>query len=97
MIGLLGGTFDPPHNGHLALANGALAELGIDELLIMLVASPGHRSCTLDAETRLRLVQAAFKGAPRTRIVRDDHPYTVDALVPPGVGDLIRRESLYRR
>ena len=55
----------------------------------MLVASPGHRSCTLDAATRLRLVQAAFEGVPRTRIVRDDHPYTVDALEAGDYGDAL--------
>ena len=46
----------------------------------MVVARPGHRSCAEDADTRLRLVEAAFGGAPRTRIVREEQPYTVDAL-----------------
>jgi nicotinate-nucleotide adenylyltransferase len=87
VIGILGGTFDPPHNGHLALAQGALRELPIGELLIMVVVAPGHRSSTLDAETRLRLVHAAFDGIARTRIVREEHGYTVDALEAGDYGD----------
>ena len=80
MIGILGGTFDPPHNGHLALAEAALNELALDELVVMLVAKPGHRGCAEDADIREELVRAAFADLPRTRIVRDKSPYTVDAV-----------------
>jgi nicotinate-nucleotide adenylyltransferase len=55
----------------------------------MLVAAPGHRACTLDADTRLRLVHAAFDGLPRSRIVLEEHPYTVDALEAGGYGDAL--------
>ena len=51
MIGILGGTFDPPHNGHVALAEAALRELGLEELVVLLVANPGHRSCNEDPQT----------------------------------------------
>ena len=64
MIGILGGTFDPPHNGHVALAEAALQELGLDELVVMLVASPGHRSCVEDAETRQALTNAQLSWDP---------------------------------
>jgi nicotinate-nucleotide adenylyltransferase len=80
LIGILGGTFDPPHNGHVALARAALSELGIDELVAMLVARPAHRGCVEDADTREDLVRAAFADLPRSRIVRDQNPYTVDAV-----------------
>jgi nicotinate-nucleotide adenylyltransferase len=87
VVGILGGTFDPPHNGHVALAHAAARELPIDELLIMVVAAPGHRSSTLDADARLRLVHAAFESLPGTRILREEHPYTVDALEAGGFDD----------
>jgi nicotinate-nucleotide adenylyltransferase len=89
VIGILGGTFDPPHNGHLALAGAAQRELGLDELVVLLVANPGHRSCAEDAETRLQLAAAAFAGLPRTRIERDENPFTVDAVRGGRFGDAV--------
>jgi nicotinate-nucleotide adenylyltransferase len=55
----------------------------------MVVAAPGHRACTLAADARLRLVHAAFEGMRRTRIVREEHPYTVDALEAAGYDDAL--------
>ena len=89
MIGILGGTFDPPHNGHVALAEAALSQLGLDELVVLLVTRPGHRDCAAGAETRLRLTEAAFAGMPRTRVVADGHPYTVDAVRGGRFGDAV--------
>jgi nicotinate-nucleotide adenylyltransferase len=89
LIGILGGTFDPPHNGHLALAEAALRELDLDELVVMLVTWPGHRGCAEDADTRDELVSAAFADLPRTRIVRDENPYTVDAVRDGRFGDAV--------
>jgi nicotinate-nucleotide adenylyltransferase len=89
LIGILGGTFDPPHNGHLALAHAALRELDLDELVVMLVARPAHRGCAEDADAREALVRAAFADLPRARIVRDENPYTVDAVRDGRFGDAV--------
>jgi nicotinate-nucleotide adenylyltransferase len=89
MIGILGGTFDPPHNGHVALAEAALQELGLEELVILLVANPGHRSSFEDAETRQQLAEAAFVAVPRARVERDENPYTVDAVKGGRFGDAV--------
>lgn len=88
-MGILGGTFDPPHKGHVALAEGALEELALDELLVAVVAQPGHRPAIENAETRLRLAHAAFDDLPRTRIVLEAQPYTVDALEAGRYGDAV--------
>ena len=77
MIGLLGGTFNPPHNAHLALERAAEEQLDLDELAILVAARPGHKRVELDADTRLRLVRAAFPGH---RVELDDHERTVDML-----------------
>jgi nicotinate-nucleotide adenylyltransferase len=75
--GLLGGTFNPPHNGHVALARVAERELGLDDLVVLVAARPGHKQVDLDAETRLALTQAAF---PEGRVELDEHERTVDML-----------------
>ena len=77
MIGILGGTFDPPHNGHVALAKGALDQLPIDKLVVLVAEHPGHRGVVADPETRLRLARAAF---PELDVQLDPHPFTVDAV-----------------
>lgn len=77
MTGILGGTFDPPHNGHAALAKAALEQLPIDELVVLVAEHPGHRGVVADPDTRLRLAQAAFPGMD---VRLDPNPFTVDAV-----------------
>lgn len=77
MIGLLGGTFDPPHDGHLALAEAAVRELGLARLVVLVVAGPGHREVHMDPETRLALARAAF---PSHEVELDPNARTVDTL-----------------
>jgi nicotinate-nucleotide adenylyltransferase len=77
MIGLLGGTFNPPHNGHVALARAAEEELGLDDLVVLVAERPGHKRVELDAPTRLCLARAAFPGRP---VELDAHERTVDML-----------------
>jgi nicotinate-nucleotide adenylyltransferase len=86
--GILGGTFDPPHEGHLALARAALAELPIDRLLVLVAAQPGHRGTVAPAEDRLALARAAFAELP-AEVVLDDNAFTVDAVKGGRFGDAI--------
>jgi nicotinate-nucleotide adenylyltransferase len=77
VIGLLGGAFDPPHKGHVALADAAERALGLDEIVVVVVADPGHKATHCSAETRLTLTRAAF---PFRKVVLDHHARTVDML-----------------
>jgi nicotinate-nucleotide adenylyltransferase len=77
VIGLFGGAFDPPHNGHVALARAAATELALDEVLVLVSADPGHKQVETPPETRLALAQAAF---PELRVVLDTHARTVELL-----------------
>jgi nicotinate-nucleotide adenylyltransferase len=77
MTALLGGTFNPPHNGHLALARAAQKHFGPDDLVVLVAERPGHKEVQLDAETRLNLARAAF---PDYEVEPDPHERTVDML-----------------
>jgi len=71
-VGLLGGTFDPPHVGHVALANAAVHELALGRLLVVVVGRPPHKEVETDAETRFRLAEAAFANMPRVELSRHE-------------------------
>jgi nicotinate-nucleotide adenylyltransferase len=77
MTGLLGGAFDPPHNGHVALADAAERGLGLERIVVVVVARPGHKAVHAPAEDRLELARLAFPGR---EVVLDDHARTVDML-----------------
>lgn len=77
MTGLLGGTFNPPHNGHLVLARAAQEHFDLDDLAVLVAERPGHKDVQLAAETRLKLAQAAF---PDYKVESDPHERTVDML-----------------
>jgi nicotinate-nucleotide adenylyltransferase len=79
-VAVLGGAFDPPHNGHVALARAALDQLEVDRLLVLVVADPGHKSTHAPAETRLELARLAFAGEGRVEVALDPHARTVDSL-----------------
>jgi nicotinate-nucleotide adenylyltransferase len=86
-VGILGGTFNPPHIAHLVCAQEALWQLGLDRVLLMPVAIPPHKEADGDpgAETRVGLCEAAVAGDDRLGVSRLelDRPgpsYTVDTL-----------------
>ena len=78
--GILGGVFDPPHLGHVQLGRSAIAELGLDHLLVLVVGDPGHKAATTPAETRLALTRLAFEDVPEATVELDPHARTVDSL-----------------
>ena len=77
MLGLFGGAFDPPHRGHVELAHRAKTELGLDRLVVLVVADPGHKQVETPADVRLRLARAAF---PDDEVLLDRHARTIDTL-----------------
>ena len=80
--GLLGGTFNPPHNGHVLLAATAKARFDIEPLRVHVSANPPHKLVDVPIEMRLKLTRLAF---PDDAVVRDDHPYSIDTV--SGFGD----------
>lgn len=62
-IGILGGTFDPVHLGHLAAAHAAIDCAGLDRVLLIPTGQPPHRNATVaDAEQRLEMCRLAIGG-----------------------------------
>jgi len=87
-VGILGGTFDPVHRGHLALAKTALDQLGLDKVLFVPARDPwmktGRRKVTA-AKHRLAMLELAISGKPRFEISRVDleqpgKTYAVDTV-----------------
>src|SRR5258705_11552463 len=66
-IGILGGTFDPFHNGHLALARAARDRLGLERILVVPAAVPPHKRDRpiSPGDVRWALVAAGVPGEPR--------------------------------
>lgn len=73
-VGIFGGTFDPPHNGHVALALAARAALALDTVLWVPAADPPHKRGRpiSRADDRLALVQAAIAGHRGMAVSRVD-------------------------
>ena len=61
-VGIFGGAFDPPHNGHVALARTAMERLDLDRLYVTVVVAPGRKETVAPAESRLELARLAFAG-----------------------------------
>jgi nicotinate-nucleotide adenylyltransferase len=92
-VGILGGTFDPIHVGHLVAATWAREALNLDRVLLVVANEPwqktGRRTVT-PAEDRLAVVAAAVEGVPglepcRIEIDRGGPSYTVDTVRELGV------------
>jgi len=85
VIGLLGGSFDPIHVGHLQLARDALAHLPLDEVRFIPAAQPWQKVRVTDAAHRAHMVELAIAHEPRCvldmhEIERGGTTYTVDTL-----------------
>lgn len=87
-VGIMGGTFNPPHLGHLMMADQVANQLGLDYVLFMPDANPPHvdHKTTLPANQRVEMVKRAIAGNPLFRlelaeINRGGISYTYDTVV----------------
>lgn len=84
-VGLLGGSFDPIHAGHLALARAARDRLGLSELLLIPAGQPWQKDGLTPAEFRTRMVELAIADETRMRLERCEldrrgPSYTIDTV-----------------
>lgn len=85
LIGIIGGTFDPIHNGHLAMAKAAMEAAGLKSVLVLPTGNPPHKHDISPAEDRWRMVCAATAQDSalvpcRLEMDRQGVIYTVDTL-----------------
>jgi len=86
-IGILGGTFNPVHIGHLILAEETREKLGLDKVIFVPAYLPPHKGNgeIIDASDRLAMVKAAIKGnkhfsVSNLEIKRKGRSYTIDTV-----------------
>lgn len=86
-IGIMGGTFDPIHHGHLILARDAVEQLQLDELLFVPAAISPHKlgGQSAAADLRVEMIRAAIRDEPRfcldtLELERPAPSYTVDTI-----------------
>ena len=87
-IGIIGGSFDPIHLGHLVIAQDALELLGLDEILFIPAALPPHKQHLerVDFSHRMRMVELAIKqnsrfSASNIEALRGGVSYTIDTVL----------------
>jgi len=100
-IGVLGGTFDPIHNGHLIIAQEARTQLGLTEVLFVPAGQPWLKmnSPISNAEHRIQMVRLAITGKPGCKlstveVERAGPSYTVDTIAELR-GQLGSRDELF--
>ncbi len=84
-VGLLGGTFDPPHLGHLVVAECARVELALDEVRLLVAGDPYQKSTTSPPHQRVAMARAAVAADEHLRVDdrelhRSGPTYTADTL-----------------
>ncbi|MDW5595650.1 nicotinate-nucleotide adenylyltransferase [Conexibacter stalactiti] len=87
-VGILGGTFNPPHLAHLVCAQEAHAQLGLDRIVLMPAGEPPHKQLSAgdpSPDTRYELCLAAVRSderfvVSRAELDRPGRSYTVDTL-----------------
>ena len=103
-LGVMGGTFDPIHDGHLALAREAAARFRLDRVLFVPAAHPPHKAGVTHASyaDRVRMAELACQGDPRFEVSRIEEDtarsYSIDTieklrarLAPELVPSMLRR------
>lgn len=85
-VGIFGGTFNPPHNGHLIAASAFMQVAALDRLLVIPTQIPPHKNVeNISSVQRLQMTQLAFSDMPKVtvsdmEIQRGGVSYTADTL-----------------
>lgn len=87
MFGILGGTFDPIHYGHLVLAEKAREAFQLEKVIVIPAAIPPHKigEVATEAQHRLKMVELAIEGSPwfevsTVELEREGPSYSIDTI-----------------
>lgn len=80
VLGLFGGRFDPPHRAHLAMAQAAADQLGLQEVRWIVTGLPVHKPAEASAQHRLKMTALALESLGDTRMRLDDREVRAAAL-----------------
>lgn len=87
MFGILGGTFDPIHFGHLVLAEKAREAFQLEKVIVVPAAIPPHKigEVATEAQHRLKMVELAIQGSPwfevsTVELEREGPSYSIDTI-----------------
>ena len=83
---LFGGTFDPPHIGHLLIAQTVCEAENFDKVLFIPAFSPPHKNGITSADHRINMIKIAIEDNPKFEysnvdIVRKGTSYTIDSII----------------
>ena len=86
-LGIMGGTFDPIHNGHIQMAQKCMEKFALDEVIFLPAGEPPHKRnyAVTDKYKRLEMTRLAVKEIPGfsvsdIEIERGGYTYTIDSL-----------------
>ncbi len=84
-LGIFGGAFDPPHLGHLFIANAVAAQAKLDRILFLPVGDPAHRAASAPASARKAMVALAIEGNEAfalddTALIQQGPVFTADTM-----------------
>ncbi len=84
-IGVLGGTFDPIHIGHLVMASFAISQFKLDKVIFVPNGNPPHKTAFSNKKCRLEMTKLASKSNEKFdvsdfEILKDEYSYTIDTV-----------------
>ena len=99
-ICLFGGTFDPPHIGHLLIAQTVCEAENFDKILFMPAYSPAHKNGITNIDHRINMVKIAIKDNPKFEysdvdVIRKGTSYSIDSIIDIKKKLKVEKDGIY--
>ena len=99
-ICLFGGTFDPPHIGHLLIAQTVCEAENFDKILFIPAYSPAHKNAITSIDHRINMVKIAIKDNPKFEysdvdVIREGTSYSIDSIIDIKKKLKVEKDGIY--